>query len=130
MLAWVFDFCKRMYDRYPNSENPLAEPAVVLIDEIDLHLHPKWQRGLIKALSDTFPNIQFIVSTHSPIIIQSLSNVNLYVLNHQEDGSVKAKRIIGRNREGYQMEEILQETMDVEGGDTSLASHKRSRNEC
>lgn len=44
MLAWVFDFCKRMYDRYPNSENPLAEPAVVLIDEIDLHLHPKWQR--------------------------------------------------------------------------------------
>lgn len=119
MLAWVFDFCKRMYDRYPNSENPLAEPAVVLIDEIDLHLHPKWQRGLIKALSDTFPNTQFIVSTHSPIIIQSLSNVNLYVLNHQEDGSVKAERIIGRNWEGYQMEEILQETMDVEGGDTS-----------
>lgn len=119
MLAWVFDFCKRMYDRYPNSENPLAEPAVVLIDEIDLHLHPKWQRGLIRALSDTFPNTQFIVSTHSPIIIQSLSDVNLYILNHQDDGSVKAERIVGRNWEGYQMEEILQETMDVEGGDTS-----------
>lgn len=119
MLAWVFDFCKRMYDRYPNSDNPLEEPAVVLIDEIDLHLHPKWQRELIKALSDTFPNTQFIVSTHSPIIIQSLSDVNLYILNHQDDGSVKAERIVGRNWEGYQMEEILQETMDVEGGDTS-----------
>lgn len=114
-----------MYDRYPTSENPLAEPAVVLIDEI-LHHHSKWQRGLIKALSDTFPNTQFIVSTHSPIIIQSLSNVNLYVLNHQEDSSVKAERIIGRNWEGYQMEEILQETMDV----TSLASHNRSKKEC
>lgn len=119
MLAWVFDFCKRMYDRYPASENPLAEPAVVLIDEIDLHLHPKWQRGLLKILSETFPSTQFIVSTHSPLIIQSLDNINLYILKHQSDGCVKAERIVDKNWEGYQVEEILQDVMDVEGGGTS-----------
>lgn len=119
MLAWIFDFCKRMYDRYPKSKNPLAEPAVVLIDELDLHLHPKWQRGLIKALSETFPNTQFIVSTHSPIIIQSLNDINLFILKHQEDGSVKADRIMDSRLEGYKVEEILQETMDVHGGGTS-----------
>lgn len=119
MFAWIFDFCKRMFDRYPYSDNPLKEAAVVLIDEIDLHLHPKWQRGLIQALSDLFPNTQFIVSTHSPIIVQSLNDINLYILRHQEDGSVKADRVIDRNWEGYQMEEILQELMDVEGSSTS-----------
>lgn len=119
MLAWVFDFCKRMYDRYPESENPLAESAVVLIDEIDLHLHPKWQRGLLKVLSETFPSTQFIVSTHSPLIIQSLDNINLYILKHQPDGCVKAERVVDKNWEGYQVEEILQEVMDIDGGGTS-----------
>ena len=119
MLAWVFDFCKRMFDRYPNSENPLAEAAVVVIDEIDLHLHPKWQRGLLKALTKLFPNTQFIASTHSPMIIQSMDGINLFVLRHQADGSVKADRMENKNWEGWQMEEILQETMDVEDGYTS-----------
>lgn len=119
MLAWVFDFCKRMFDRYPNSENPLAESAVVVIDEIDLHLHPKWQRGLLKALTKLFPNTQFIVSTHSPMIIQSMDGINLFVLRHQADGSVRADHIENNNWEGWQMEEILQETMDVEDGYTS-----------
>lgn len=119
MLSWVFDFCKRMFDRYPNSNNPLAESAVVVIDEIDLHLHPKWQRGLLKALTKLFPNTQFIVSTHSPMIIQSMDGINLFVLRHQADGSVKADRMENKNWEGWQMEEILQETMDVEDGYTS-----------
>ncbi len=47
--------------------------GVVLIDEIDMHLHPKWQRTVIQSLKETFPNIQFIITTHSPFIVQSLS---------------------------------------------------------
>lgn len=118
MLAWIFDFSKRMFDRYPDSKNPLAEAAVVIIDEIDLHLHPKWQRTLLKDLSDLFPNTQFIVSTHSPLIIQSIEGINLFVLKHQNDGSIQTERM-SRNWEGWEIDEILQEAMDV---DNSLIS--------
>lgn len=121
MLAWIFDFSKRMFDRYPNSDNPLHESAIVIIDEIDLHLHPRWQRQLLRALSRFFPNTQFIVSTHSPLIVQSMEGINLYVLRHQSDGSVVAERMENVNWEGWQMEEILQETMDVQDGYTSEA---------
>lgn len=120
MLAWIFDFSKRMFDRYPLSENPLKEAAVVLIDEIDLHLHPKWQRSLLKDLSEFFPNTQFIVSTHSPLIVQSMKNVNLYVLKRDKDSkSVWVERKENTDWEGWQMEEILGEVMDVDNCYTS-----------
>ena len=62
MLSWVIDLCKRMFEKYPDSDNPLQESAVVLIDEIDLHLHPKWQRDIIAIISNVFRNVQFIVT--------------------------------------------------------------------
>jgi len=52
-------------------------PGIVLIDELDLHLHPKWQRTIVQKLKDTFPKIQFITTTHSPFIVQSLKNEEL-----------------------------------------------------
>lgn len=59
-------------------------PGVVLIDEIDLHLHPKWQRKIVTSLKNTFRNIQFIVSTHSPFIIQSLKKSELITLTPEK----------------------------------------------
>ena len=85
-MAWMVDFTYRMFDRYPESENPLAEPAVVLIDEIDLHLHPKWQRELIDYLTNLFPNTQFIVTTHSPLIVQAAArDANIVVCRREGD---------------------------------------------
>jgi predicted ATP-binding protein involved in virulence len=86
-MAWMVDFASRMFDLYPDSENPLAEPAVVLIDEIDLHLHPKWQRELLDYLSNLFPNTQFIVTTHSPLIVQSAAarDANIVVCRREGD---------------------------------------------
>lgn len=86
-MAWMVDFASRMFDLYPESENPLAEPAVVLIDEIDLHLHPKWQRDLLPWLSELFPNTQFIVTTHSPLIVQSAvaRDANIVVCRREGD---------------------------------------------
>jgi len=86
-MAWIVDFASRMFDRYPKSENPLAEPAVVLIDEIDLHLHPKWQRELIDYLTNLFPNTQFIVTTHSPLIVQAAAarDANIVVCRREGD---------------------------------------------
>ena len=58
----------------PHLDDPLQSPAVVMIDEVDLHLHPAWQRTVITDLLRTFPNTQFLVSTHSPFIIEAINN--------------------------------------------------------
>jgi predicted ATP-binding protein involved in virulence len=84
MVAWMIDLAARMFRRNPDSDNPLAEPAIVLIDEIDLHLHPKWQRNIFEYLSEKFPNCQFIVTAHSPLVVQSApQEVNLVVLRKE-----------------------------------------------
>jgi hypothetical protein len=70
MIAWVVDLASRMFDAYPESDNPLAEAAVVLVDELDLHLHPQWQRRITGYLDELFPNVQFIVTAHSPLVVQ------------------------------------------------------------
>lgn len=85
LATWVADFASRMVERYPYSENPLAEPAVVLVDEIDLHLHPKWQRELMGRLTKLFPNTQFIATAHSPLIAQAAADANLAVLRRDGD---------------------------------------------
>jgi hypothetical protein len=89
MISWMVDFASRMVDRYPDSANPLAEPAVVLVDEIDLHLHPKWQRQIIPHLMKLFPRTQFIVTAHSPLIVQAALDpsirANVAVLRREGD---------------------------------------------
>jgi hypothetical protein len=85
MIAWVVDLAARMIDRYPDSQDPLAEPAVVLVDELDLHLHPKWQREVIGFLTERFPNTQFIVTAHSPLIVQAAADANIVVLRREGD---------------------------------------------
>lgn len=84
MIAWVVDLARRLFKRYPESDNPLAEPAVCLVDEIDLHLHPKWQRKIIDFLSDRFPNTQFIVTAHSPLVVQAAQDANIALLKRVE----------------------------------------------
>jgi AAA15 family ATPase/GTPase len=112
MLAWLMDFVKKMFDHYPDSPNPLKEPAVLLIDEIDLHLHPYWQRTIIKYLSDLFTQTQFIVTTHSPFILQSMENVNLYTLRKEGDHTIST-HLGNRSFIGWGIEEILSEIMEL-----------------
>lgn len=84
-LTWIVDLARRMFERFPDSEDPLKEAAVVLVDEIDLHLHPKWQRSLLKVLDETFPRVQFIVTAHSPLIVQAAPHANLVLLRREGD---------------------------------------------
>lgn len=104
-LAWVIDLAYRLYERYPNSTNPLAAPAIVLVDEIDLHLHPRWQRQIMSDLTQHFPRTQFIATAHSPLMVQAATDANLAVL-HQKDG-----RVIIENRprfvESWRVDQIL-----------------------
>lgn len=83
MVAMVADIAHRAARLNPHLERgaALESPGVVLIDEVDLHLHPKWQRRVVGDLQKAFPNIQFIVTTHSPFILQSLKPGEVIDLN-------------------------------------------------
>lgn len=87
-IALVADIASRMAEANPSIEcsgleNPLEANGIVLIDEIDLHLHPKLQRDILRKLTNIFPNVQFIVTTHSPnVVIGALDIVQVIKLNH------------------------------------------------
>ncbi len=110
VIAMVIDLCKRLALLNPNLPNPLEGKGIVLIDEIELHLHPKWQREIIETFRTTFPNIQFIMTSHSPFVIQSVrSDSELLLL----DGQPLAQ--LGNSG----IEEIAQVVMDVDRPDVS-----------
>ncbi len=83
MFALFLDLAKRLSQANPQLDDPVREgSAIVLIDEIDLHLHPKWQRTVIKKLTETFPNCQFIATTHSPQIIAAVEPEQVLLLTN------------------------------------------------
>jgi hypothetical protein len=89
-IAWVADIIGQMFWEN-DGPIPLSEmEGLVLIDEIDLHLHPKWQLGLIPTLKRVFPKLQFIVTTHSPMILPGLSREEVVILGTDSEGNVIA----------------------------------------
>jgi len=85
MVAWVVDLALKMLGQNPDSKNPLKEPAVVIIDEIDLHLHPSWQRTIREKLTETFSKTQFICTAHSPFMAQAAEEENLCVVSRSAE---------------------------------------------
>lgn len=108
VLSVIADIAKRLSIANPESSNPLEEEAVILIDELDLHLHPKWQKEIVDDLKRTFPNCQFIISTHSPFIIQSLEADELFDIKSMEFAGEKG------NYKGWSIEAIQEHKMGVE----------------
>ena len=84
LMALVGDIARRLAMLNPALENPLEGDGIVLIDEVDLHLHPSWQRNLCDRLIETFPNCQFVLTTHSPLVISDSQNLLVYTLNKGE----------------------------------------------
>ena len=81
VLALVLDLTRRLVQGNPEMEDPIAESeAVVLIDELDLHLHPKWQRQIVGKLTATFPRCQFIATSHSPQVVASMNPEQVHLL--------------------------------------------------
>jgi predicted ATP-binding protein involved in virulence len=80
MAAWCGDLLFRITDTFDDYKDPLAARGLLIVDEIDLHLHPVWQRQLRNFLSDMFPNFQFILTTHSPLTAQQASAGELFVM--------------------------------------------------
>lgn len=85
MLALAADLARRMAQGNPHLENPLNAEAIILIDEIELHLHPLWQQRVLDDLVRTFPNTQFIVSTHSPQVLTTVKAEQIVHLSRKDN---------------------------------------------
>ncbi|MBI6574453.1 AAA family ATPase [Pseudomonas viridiflava] len=107
MMALVGDIARRLAMMNPSLENPLHGKGVVLIDEVDLHLHPKWQRSLIEQFTTTFPNCQFLMTTHSPLVISDSKDVLVYVM---DDGELREQD----NLYGLDANQVLSGVMDTD----------------
>lgn len=84
-LALFGDLARRIAIANPNRENPLEGEGIVLIDEIELHMHPSWQRRVLGVLQEVFPNIQFIITTHSPqVLSEADNNYNIFLLEIEQ----------------------------------------------
>jgi predicted ATP-binding protein involved in virulence len=86
MLALVMDFARRLAQANPDMENPLEAEAILMIDELDLHLHPTWQQRIIPDLKKVFPNTQIIATTHSPEVVTTVKQNQVWIL---EDYQIK-----------------------------------------
>lgn len=113
LMSLVGDIARRLAMMNPALENPLEGEGIVLIDEIDMHLHPQWQRSAIGNLNKTFPNCQFILTTHSPIVISETPNLLVYALN---DGETKKLN----NLYGMDVNHVLLREMDAEIRNTEI----------
>ena len=107
LLAMVADIARRLAIANPHLENALEGEGIILIDEIELHLHPQWQRDIIPRLTSTFPNCQFIVTTHSPQVLSNVKKENVFIV---EDFQVYPAE---NNTFGRDSNSILSELMGV-----------------
>ena len=111
LMAMVGDLARRMAILNPIRKDPLQGEGIILIDEIDLHLHPKWQRMVIPKLVEVFPNCQFIISTHSPHVITHVRAESLFLLEMTDDGLISHQPT---ESYGKTVERILEDLMGLE----------------
>lgn len=110
-MAMFGDLARRLSLANPKSEHPLEGEGVVLIDELELHMHPSWQRVILSRLRQTFPNVQFILTTHSPVVLSEIDEwCNLFSMTTENGLTVVEKE---KNLDGYDINTILNAFMDT-----------------
>jgi hypothetical protein len=102
-VGWIGDFVGHLAEVAKPRQAFTDIPGVVLVDEIDLHLHPEWQRTVVPTLAKAFPNVQFVLTSHSPLIAGSLRKENVFVTGSKEDGTASIEQfqesVYGRSTE-------------------------------
>ncbi len=110
----LFDLIIRAWEKGADMKEPGNIAGIVMIDEIDLHLHPSWQRTFLPVLLKIFSNIQFIVTSHSPFIVQSMNTGDIITLSLTEEG-VTARRVkLDGKPYGHEIEKIIKEILGEE----------------
>lgn len=94
IIAWLIVCIAKLECRFPDDPDPLDIPLVLLLDEPETHLHPAWQRQLIPAAQQLFPNAQIFAVTHSPFVISSVNSGWIHVLRMNDEGQVTADKPI------------------------------------
>ena len=114
LLTWVGTLLERLYEVYEKSQRPESEKALVLLDEIDAHLHPEWQQQVIPLLREAFPNLQMLTTTHSPLIVSNLQPAEepdkalcYHLLRHEGGRPITAERIPVESFRGWRADQIL-----------------------
>jgi predicted ATP-binding protein involved in virulence len=108
LITWVLDLAYRMFVRYPESAHPLEEPAIVLVDELDAHLHLESQRRVVGFLRKVFPKTQFIATAQNPFLLQDCPYANLMILKKEANSDlVNIRQLSNTSFEGWKIEEIL-----------------------
>ena len=112
-LLWIWALALKIADHYGWADGWENRPAILLIDEIENHLHPTWQRRVIPALLEHFPGLQIFATTHSPFVVAGLRAGQVHLLKRDENGVVTADT---RQEEivGWTADEILRNMMGVE----------------
>jgi predicted ATPase len=111
LITRVSDLARKLATHYPDMENPLEGIGIILIDEIELHMHPTWQRMIIPRLTQTFPNCQFIVTTHSPQVLSHIQPESIYLLKKVGEEIIATKPQYSYGRDSNRiLEDLMDET--------------------
>ncbi|MBW3081724.1 AAA family ATPase [Bifidobacterium saguinibicoloris] len=116
VIGMVADIARRMAQLNPffGKDAIKVTPGVVLIDEVDLHLHPKWQERILDVLTTLFPQIQFIVTTHSPLVISTVRAEELRIIKHDGEGEGTYRAVMPSNETyGSDTSVVLRHVMDA-----------------
>ena len=113
-LLWIYALALKMAYHYHWEEGWQKKPAILLIDEIENHLHPTWQRRVIPALLKHFPKLQIFATTHSPFVVAGLKAGQVHLLKRDEKSSRVTATTHDKDIVGWTMDEILRTMMDVE----------------
>jgi len=122
MVHFILHFASVNYDRHDWKERP----GIFIIDEIDAHLHPSWQRRIIPTLQRHFPNVQIFASTHSPMMVAGLKKGQVHLLKRDETGQV----VWSRNEQdiiGWTADEIYRTFMGIDDPTDELTVQRANR---
>ncbi len=122
-IALIGDIARKLMMLNPTSSDPFSGNGIVLIDEVELHLHPKWQREILQKLAKTFQNCQFIVSTHSPQVISSVSDAaifNLDTISNEKATNAEMPLQSYENTYGKTSNQVLETVLNVKKRDSKI----------
>ncbi len=125
-LLWIWYLAIEMADFYRNYADWSTRPAILLIDEIENHLHPSWQRRVIPALLEHFPGLQIFATTHSPFVVAGLRTGQVHLLNRDAGGVITASSN-DRDIIGWTADQILRTFMGVDEPTDQLTVDRNNR---
>ncbi|MBF0541701.1 MAG: AAA family ATPase [Nitrospirae bacterium] len=113
IISWIGDLSMRMdlINWYDNNIDIFERNFILFLDEIDIHLHPKWQRKILPAVQELFPNAQIFVSTHSPFVVNSVSDAKVYSFDMVDNKSIL--KSVEDSKAGYSYEYVVEDIFGV-----------------